>query len=150
MKIYLAHPISRLTPDQVISYYEHTTRECQKLGYKVLCPMTAKGYLRTEEKYRATGYDNPVATNHAIYERDQWMVKNCDVLLCDLIGRAGFSVGCTMEMAWASLLGKHTIAVIPAESEYQHAFILEAADIVFETMDEAMEYLDSLINGKIK
>jgi nucleoside 2-deoxyribosyltransferase len=152
MKIYIAHQITGLTFDEVVNYYNRTTRTFQKMGYKVLCPMTAKGYLRTSEKerFKPRNYKYPVATNHAIYERDKWMVENCDVLYCDFTGTGHALIGCLFELAWASMLGKHTITVIPRENIHQHAFVLEASDICFGKTEEALDYLEYLILGKIE
>jgi hypothetical protein len=51
-----------------------------------------------------------------------------------------------MELAWASILGKHTVVSMQKENVHRHAFILEAADVIFETHEESMEYLDKLIH----
>jgi len=147
MKIYLAGQISGSSYDKVVSRIE----EKKKLlpAYRVLSPMTGKGCLRTEAKFKVHGYDNPVSTNHAIFERDKWMISQCDVVLVDLLETVHVSIGCTMELAWASLLGKHTIVVMGIENPHHHAFVLEAADIIFETMDEAIIYLNKLVGGDV-
>jgi len=87
----------------------------------------------------------PLATNQAIFSRDRWMCTRVDVFLVDFTaGSERVSIGSCMELAMASNVGAHTIAVIPTENCHQHAFILEAAGIHFETLDEAMEYLQQL------
>jgi len=151
MKIYIAHQITGLTFQQVVNYYGKMK---YILGdfYEILCPMTAKGFLRTDEKerFKPKDYKNPISTNHAIFERDKWMVSNCDVLYCDFTGSEKALVGCLFELAWASLLGKHTVTVIPEANIHQHAFILEASDICFKETDEAISYLKYLSTGKIE
>jgi|WetSurMetagenome_2_1015567.scaffolds.fasta_scaffold00049_18 nucleoside 2-deoxyribosyltransferase len=149
MKIYLAHPISGMTPEAVIDYYENLVKGLSDVGYDCLYPMIAKGYLRTDPKYRGeplvtNGITNPVSTNHAIVERDKWMVTQSDIVLVDFSGAKIVSIGSCMELAWASLLGKHTIVVMDAEGLHKHAFILDCADIVFEKAGEAFEYLSKL------
>ncbi len=153
MKIYIAHQISGLTFDEVVNYYNGMKVLLGDVyGYEVLCPMTAKGHLRTDkkEKFKPKGYKLPQATNHAIFERDKWMVSNCDVLYCDFTGSENALVGCLFELAWASYLGKHTITVIPEGNIHQHAFILEASDIYFTNTADAIEYLKYLISGRIE
>jgi hypothetical protein len=78
------------------------------------------------------------------------MVSNCDVLYCDFTGSEKALVGCLFELAWASLLGKHTITVIPEGNIHQHAFVLEASDMVFPNTADAISYLRYLIQGKIE
>lgn len=150
LKIYLAHQVSGLDFETVVSYFETTARELESFGFDVLAPMTAKGYLRTEREFRPHGYGNPVSSNHAIFERDQWMVRQADIVFVNLDGMTEPSIGCTMELAWASLLGKHTIVVMAPDNPHQHAFVLEAADIVFGVFEDAMDYLFLLINGDMR
>jgi hypothetical protein len=149
-KIYLAHQISGLDYRTVKNYYDYMSRKMKDLGLEILCPMTAKGTLRTEINFKSEGYRTPVSCNHAIFERDQWMVRNCDLILVDFTGMTRNSIGCCMELAWASLLGKHSIVVMEKLNPHRHAFVLEAADIVFETLDEAIEYLKLLVTESIE
>ncbi|MHC4748265.1 MAG: nucleoside 2-deoxyribosyltransferase [Planctomycetota bacterium] len=152
MYIYLARPISGGSLDDVVEYYEHMREYLEQRGYRVLSPMTAKGYLRTEEKFKSSGYDGfPVSTNHAIFERDRWMIENmADIVYANLVGADKASIGCMFELAWACAKGKHTIVVMEMENVHRHAFVLEAADIVFETEHEAMVYLSYLISGELR
>jgi nucleoside 2-deoxyribosyltransferase len=111
--------------------------------------MTGKSYLRTELEFKSNGYGNPVSTNHAILSRDKWMVGQCDIFLCDLTyARERVSIGAMMELAWANLLGKHTVVVMQSENNiHRHAFPLEASDVIFETMEDATAYLLKLARG---
>lgn len=149
MKIYLAGPISGKAYNEVVELYKAKSYVFSMMGYDVLCPMTGKTYLRNEIEFKASGYEQfPVSTNHAIFERDMWMVSNCDIILADLSNSGDrVSIGTMMELAWASLLGKHAIVILPKENIHRHAFVLESADIVFETLDEAKKYLLDFITG---
>lgn len=143
MKIYLAGPISGMSYQEVVDRIQDYYIKLD--NYEVLSPMTGKEELRTEKKLKAHGYDNnPIATNHAIVERDRWSVSRCDVLLADLIGTVDISIGTVMELAWASMLGKHTVVIMEKDNVHQHAFILEAADIVFDNKSDAINYLHKL------
>jgi nucleoside 2-deoxyribosyltransferase len=148
MKIYLAGPISGKGYNEVVDLYKSKSILLKSFGYEILCPMTGKGYLQNELKLKEADYSNPVSTNHAIFERDKWMVSTSDIILADLSNSGErVSIGTMMELAWASLLGKHTIAVIPKNNVHRHAFVLESADIVFEDFDSASAYLKSLSVG---
>ena len=142
-KIYIAHPISGGSATEVYKWFDDTANTLMNFGFDVMSPLLGKGHLRTELKFRAEGYNHPLSTNHAIYERDKWMCERADVVLTDLSGTERVSIGCMMEMAWAAAAGVHTICVMPKENVHRHAFVLEAADIVFETFDEAMTYLEN-------
>jgi nucleoside 2-deoxyribosyltransferase len=150
MKIYLAGPISGKSYDEVVTEYSRKTEILQDFGYEVLCPMTGKGYLRNELELKPAGYNSylPPSTSHAIFERDRWMVSQCDVMLADL-SQSGdrVSIGTMMELAWASMLGKHVVAIVPDGNVHKHAFVIEAADIVYPDLDDAVIYLHKLIRG---
>ena len=147
MWIYLAGPISGKGYNEVVDLYDEKSKFIRDLGYNILCPMSGRTYLRNELEFKANGYTNsPASTNHAIFERDKWMVSNSDIILCDLSNSGDrVSIGSTMELAWASMLGKHTIVILPKENIHRHAFILDAADIVFETVEEAYKYLEDFM-----
>lgn len=140
--IYLAHPITGLTPDDVINYYETFGGVIRDIGYDILQPMTGKAYLRTEKTFKASGYTLPQSTNHAIFERDMWMVAKADIVLADFTGATAVSIGTVSELAVAAYLRKHTIAVMHEGNPHHHAFLLEAADIVFPSIKEAFAYLE--------
>lgn len=153
--VYCAHPISGMTWDEVFNYYEDIKSVLNKMGFNVLHPMTGKSSIRTEinERFKPAGYSskkNKIASNHAIFERDKWMVQNCDILYLDLSNNNGTpSIGCMMELAWASLLGKYVVTVMPEEDTHRHAFVIEASDVIFEDKQEALDYLEVFINQKI-
>lgn len=145
--VYLAGPITGRSGMDVITGFEVTKAHLEALGFRVLHPMTGKGYLRTDPALKAHGYTTAESSNHAIYERDQWMVRQADVVLMNLLGAKEKSIGCMMELAWASLLGRHTVVVMGEENPHLHAFVLEAADIVFPELQAAMDYLAELVRG---
>ena len=93
------------------------------------------------------GYKTATSNDHSIFQRDTWMVSQCDVVLCDFTNAEKTSIGCCMEIAIASWLNKHTVIVLPKNNIHNHAFILEAADIVYETLDDAIDYLNNLSEG---
>ena len=142
MKVYIAGSISGMSGESVIGYFGETAQKLVEMGYEVQHPMIAKGYFRNEMKFKAEGYKHkPQSTNHAIVERDCWMVNWCDILYCNLTMAEIVSIGSTMELAWAHLLRKHTVLAMQSDNIHRHAFILEAADVVFESHEEALEYL---------
>jgi nucleoside 2-deoxyribosyltransferase len=145
--VYTALPITGRSYDEVVNDIHTTKNQLESYGYHVLQPMTGKAYLRNEVEFKAEGFQNPVSTNHAIFERDMFMVKTCDIVLVNFTLAKPTAIGMTMELAWASILGKHSVIVLPKDSPHRHAFILEAADIIFETTEEAMEYLRKFAYG---
>jgi nucleoside 2-deoxyribosyltransferase len=148
MKIYLAGPISGREYNEIIGRYAAKISLLSDMGYDVYCPMTGRQYMRNDIKLKASGTGNPLSINHAIVERDRWMVSNVDIVLADLTNSGErVSIGTLFELAWASLLGKHTIIIIPKENIHRHAFVLESGDIIFDAEEDAYDYLKDLISG---
>ncbi len=149
MKIYLAGPISGKGYNEVVDLYREKAELLRHHGYEVLCPMTGKAHLRNELNLKAFGLkDHPTSTNHSIFERDKWMVSNCDVILADLSNAGSrISIGTMMELAWAAAYSKHSVVVMQEDNIHQHAFVLEAADLVFPDIEQAITYLAELAKG---
>lgn len=151
-KIYCVHPIAGLSADEVFDYYEVTKTNLLSFGYQVMHPMLGKNFLRTEKKFKKYDYKNPLITDHAIIGRDHWMVTQADIIYANFLGSKAVSIGSVMELAWAYELNKLTVVVMDRKNIHMHAFVLEAADIIFETTKEAMDYLKihADINGKLQ
>jgi len=144
MKIYCCHPITGSSADEVYEYYDDILNVMSSYGYEVLLPLYAKNYLRTETNFRAADYRHPVSTNHAIFNRDRWMVDQSDIVYANLMGSERVSIGTMMELAWASDKGKHVIVAMDKENVHRHAFVLEAADVIFDVEKDALEYLENM------
>jgi hypothetical protein len=150
MRAYCARPITGCTYQEVVEYYQGLIEELQAMGFETLFPLCAKSYLRCErDGLKPTGYTQPLSTNHAIKTRDKWMINMSDILYLNLTGAKSVSIGCVMELAWAEEFNCHTIVVMEKENIHQHAFVLECADVVFDTEKEAVNYLDKLIHGDV-
>ncbi len=149
-KIYLAHPMTGLTGEGVCDYYTNIAFQLDRLGYFVMHPLTAKGNLENVGKIKAHGYKaNSLTRDHAIQKRDSWMVRQADVVLVDLLNTTSVSIGCVSELAYASMGGKHTVVVMEEGNIHEHAFIFQESDVLYETLDEAVEYLGKLIKHEL-
>ena len=149
MKIYTAGPMAGLNVEQVMERYSTQVKRLKDMGYEVLCPMTGKHFLKSDYSFVGKGCGtNPLTTNHAIKERDRWMVGQVDVVLVDFTqGKDKVSIGSCMELAWADELKKHTVVVMEEDNIHQHSFIIDCADVIFPNIDEAFKYLNWLIYG---
>ena len=73
------------------------------------------------------------------------MVEQSHIVYANLLkGQDRVSIGTVSEIAWAYHLKRHTVITINKENVHNHAFVLEMADIVFETHDESLGYLEKL------
>ena len=146
MKVYISAPISGRSAEEVFAYYDSLTERLTDIGYTVLSPMAGKDHLRNEIVMRPSGYEHWLSNDHAIYERDLWMVRQSDIVLADLSSAIKSSHGCITELAWAKLLGKHTIRVIDARDTLHRGPFLDGnSDITLPNIDEAIDYLGTLM-----
>ena len=149
MKIYCARPITGCSFEEVTSYYEKTRDSLKVFGYDVLIPMCGKGYLKNETEFKSDGYKQPMSTDRAIIQRDNWMCHQCDVLFANLLYSTRISIGTIMEIAWCYDNRKHVVVAMEGDNIHRHAFVNEAAAIVFPSYNECMEYLSKLASMEI-
>ena len=149
MKIYCAYPISGRSINEADKYYKNIKAELKSYGYKVFCPITHNFESNEDKLIFFNPYCHSTAMNHTIKERDKWMVMNADIVYVDLSVATSPSIGCIAELAWGDILQKHTILVMDEKGIHRHTFMLEMADIVFETSKEAKNYLKKLIRSTI-
>ena len=149
MKVYIAGRISGGKPNEVFEYFDSTCSRLSGFGYEVLSPMLAKEDLRTEKRFMAHGYRTPTTTNNAILRRDHWMVLSSDIVFMNMSDMTDISIGCTAELAWAYDNNKHTVVILPEGNVMEHAFILQMADILFKTYEDAMQYMQYDVRDKV-
>jgi hypothetical protein len=149
MKIYVAHPITGLSYEEISEYYTDVIEFLRFFDYEVMTPLCGKGYLRTEKTLKSTGLKQPLYTDHAIIERDRWMVTRSDVVYLNLMNAKTISIGCLMELAWAHDHGIHAVVAMEPDNIHRHAFVLEAADIILESHKQALDYLKVLKRGSL-
>jgi len=133
--------------DDVFEYYDGVQSKFSDMGYNVYTPMFGKSSVRTDICFKAHSHnETPIVKNHAIFNRDKWMVKQADVLYANFLGAERVSIGSMMELAWGNDNDKHVVVVMEKDNIHMHAFVLEAATIVFECEDDAIDYLNLLID----
>lgn len=147
-QIYLAGPIGGLAFDEIEAKYAEKVKRLEKY-YDVMVPIVAHSCLRGEDGLKTHGFVNPVISDHAIVERDRWMVTKSDLLLADLAYADRVSIGTMMELAWAHDHGLHTVTVMEPGNIHEHAFVLEASDVVFSNLEDALDYLISIAVGRV-
>jgi nucleoside 2-deoxyribosyltransferase len=149
LTVYLARQITGLSFAEVEAAYEDLKSRVSALGFKVLQAMTGKKDLAGHQNLSACGIGRPLSTDHAIAQRDRWMVRQSDLVLMDLRGTTRISIGCCMELAWAFEMGKHNIVVLEPDNLHHHAFIHDCAHVIYETLEDALNYLGKLARQEI-
>lgn len=146
LSVYIAHPVSGMTFEEAFNFFSKMNKTISDMGFKVFDPVSIYSN-KMENKTaicRPHGIDSNIICDHALFERCKWMVDKSDIIFMDLTGSIKISIGCIMELAWASKNGCHTIVCVEEESVYQHAFVKESADVIFDRVEMALEYLKSI------
>ena len=77
-----------------------------------------------------------------VFERDKFDATRADILIVNLTGANRVSIGTMMEIAWAHLAGKFIVVVMEkVGNPHMHAFVREAASIMFEDTNDAVDYV---------
>lgn len=150
--IYAAGPMSGLTVEQIKERYTEVLNQLSPF-YHVLHPMIDHENFETTTKdpsfvVEANGAEKQI--QRSFFGRDKWMVSQADIMLADwtqssLTGNV--SIGTIAEASWAHAWRKYVVSVLPPGNPHEHAFIYMLSDTIFETTEEAIEYLKKLPTG---
>ncbi|MCP5509284.1 MAG: hypothetical protein H7A39_02610 [Chlamydiales bacterium] len=98
----------------------------------------------------------------SVFGRDMTQVFLSDIVLVDARHRRGLGVG--TEMLWAKLHHKPLLTWAPTDThyhkknssllgqpiaDYTHPFVYSLTDLVFETLDDAIEWVKAYVNDEI-
>lgn len=143
LKVYTVGAISGLSYEECVKQFDVRIAKLREMGYDVFYPMLGKSYLRNETNLRAEGYPNcPLSCNHAIVRVDFWRVDMADILFVDFTNaQERVSIGSVAEMSRGYMQNKLIVTVMQKENVHRHAFVVEMSSVVFETLEEAYDYL---------
>ena len=137
--VYLAGAIKGLNYKDSTDWREYAKQELAKDGIVGVSPMRAKEFLESagvlEEQY-----NNHVLTCQiGIVARDRYDVKNCDLMLANLLGLEKVTIGTMIEYGWTDAFRKPIITVIEKEGNiHDHYFVRELTGFRVETLDEGI------------
>lgn len=150
MRVYLAGPITGQTWEGATDWREAWIERLRGTFTMVgVSPMRGKDYLKPEIEangnvFHATEYAtlHPMSSRSGIFRRDTFDVRTCDILLANFLDCGErISIGTIFEIGLAWSLGKYIIVVMDEENIHNHAFITEAASVVVDSLDEALNVL---------
>lgn len=146
-RLYLARPISGCEIKVVMDWYRFNYKCFIDMGFDVAMPLIAEEYMRTDITFKAEGYGTQASSNRAIVDRDFEMAERCDMVLCDLSDATRVSIGSMMEIDRAKIHRAQVILVMKPDNIHNHAFVKETASVVYETMEQAVEYLSNFVQS---
>lgn len=147
MRVYLAGPIRGLSYKDCTDWREYYAEKVREMGHVPLSPMRGKEFLSRVRKIKGEYPDHPMSSGRGIYGRDCFDVRHCEVTLARLLDAEEASIGTCMEIQRAHDHGRYALVVMEKNNVHRHPFIEQAASLVVETDEEALEVLEILGEG---
>jgi len=148
LSIYLAGPMTGLDIDELYRLFHDRARRLRELGFNVLHPLMGKEHLLGQGEVLCGIKDDNIASDRAILGRDRWMVRKADIVLADLTAAHDdptLGTACEITWAWDQ---RNTLVItvgLGKGHSMDHPFIRQASNHIFDTYEEAEEYLPCLI-----
>ena len=141
-KVYLCGPITGCSYDdarygwraEINGHVDHDTVE-------LLSPMRQQGYLsEITEPLGSIAMEQSkhvMSKSRAIVAKDLWDVRECQLVVANLLGAERVSIGSVFEMGWAQVLHKPIILIIEKDAKlnpHHHMFFYQSANFFVETV----------------
>lgn len=139
-KVYLAGPVAGLTYDEAMAWRREAAKKLADYGLEAVFPMENEKALKDAGPLPAGGVEGvPGCSAAEIFESDMEALRQCDYLLCNLLGAKRPSLGSAWELGYAyNRADMVSYAVVAPGSIHDHVFITQGADYVFTDLDEAI------------
>jgi hypothetical protein len=151
--VYLVGPITGCSYGECTDWRNGVKDTLEATGkYKCLTPMRGKKHLSDVNDIPGVipgKVKKPGCTGHDILARDYYDCSRADVIFCNLLDSKITSIGSMFELAWAYVNRQNTYSIVIMDDNnvHMHDFILNAASIVFKTLEEGVEYLKEVLNA---
>lgn len=141
-RVYLCGSITGQSYKSIIEWHHKIKEKLESFDFECVSPMRNKHLIAAEEKIIGSYENLNGYSSHDIFARDKFDVSQSDIILVNFLSNTiNMSIGSLFEIAWGYLLGKYIVVVTSKDSIYNHLFIREAASIMFEDLEEAIDYL---------
>jgi nucleoside 2-deoxyribosyltransferase len=108
--------------------------------------MRAKEYLKAHPVIDGHYPEHVLSSERAIMTRDHWDVKNCHLVVANLLGASRVSIGTCMELAWAFAYRKPVVAVLePSGNLHDHPMVREAIGFRVTTLEDAAAVAEAVL-----
>lgn len=143
--IYLTGPIGGCSYAGATTWRHQFTKMLAGYNAKCLSPMRGKEYLAAETSIDGVEYDTPLSCPKGVYTRDRWDSMRCDLMVANLRGAAGVSIGTMVEWGWADSQGTPIIVVMAENDIHDHILIRGGPGFRVETLEEAAELAKAIL-----
>jgi nucleoside 2-deoxyribosyltransferase len=151
--VYLAGPITGLTYGQADEWRGYARGVLDGWCIDGFSPMRAQGedlsnmgVLQDVAPEAYDGAGNPMLTEKAVFGRDHWDVKTCDLVLVNMLNAQEKSGGTFFEIAWAFAYHKPIVLVMePNGNPNDHTFVRQSATFRVEDLDVGLAVVRSCL-----
>lgn len=146
LTVYTIGAITGLSYDECFNQFDTRVKKLKSMGFDVIYPILGEGKSRNvvELEWDKQPTDS-IDSNHTIVKSDFWRVDNADILFADFTNSPNrISIGSVAEISRGYAKDKLIITVMQKNNIHRHAFIQEMSTIIFETTDEAYDYLSNI------
>ena len=144
--VYLAGPITGFTFTEAQDWRTEAAKALDSDKIETLTPMRGKDFLVKEGVLHSGSYGDTIASSKGITRRDMNDTTRSSVVLVNLLGATKVSIGTVMEIAWAYNHQIPCIVAMEKDNVHRHAMIEEATMYRTDTLKEAIELTQFLLN----
>lgn len=143
--VYLAGPISGQSYDAATNWRADAMSMLGSVGIVGLSPLRGKEFLSNEDYIEGTYEHNHLGTAKGITTRDRLDVRNCDVVLMNLVGAKKVSIGTMIEVGWADAFGKPIVLVMENGNLHEHPILETITHFRTDTIHEAVGIVKAIL-----
>lgn len=136
--VYLAGPIAGMKYNEATKWRLHAQDTLRQIGITCLSPLRFKEFLNDGSTIGNNRYQQPIASDKGIVNRDHLDVMRSDLILANLLGSEKVSIGTMIEFGWAHQLQKPVIAIMESGNIHDHPFVREIAAHIVPNVVEAL------------
>lgn len=145
ISVYLSGPIRGHSYAGATDWRETLTGLLVPHGFITLDPMRGKEYLSRKRKITGSYEEHTLSSQRAIWMRDMWDVRRCDMVAVYLLEAGDLvSIGTMFEVAGAAILNKPMVGCWKDGSPHDHPFVRESIGVRAKDLEEMAELLIGL------
>jgi len=144
--VYLAGPVTGLNYKECNGWREYAIGELAKSQIIGISPIRFKEHLN-DGRIILDSDNTLLEGDKGVTLRARLDIKNCDLMLANLLRTKEVSKGTMIEYGWADAFGKPIISVIEKERNvHEHPIIRELTGFRVESLEEGLEVVRKILS----
>jgi len=144
--VYLAGPVTGLNYEECNNWRAYAIGELAKSQIIGISPIRFKEHLN-DGRIILDSDNTLLEGDKGVTLRARLDIKNCDLMLANLLRTKEVSKGTMIEYGWADAFGKPIISVIEKERNvHEHPIIRELTGFRVESLEEGLEVVRKILS----